>query len=63
VEVTLEPDGEGTLLRLLHRGLSGEALLEHRKGWDHYLARLALAAAGGDPGPDPHAQGQPVAQL
>jgi hypothetical protein len=24
-----------------------------RLGWDHYTARLATAAAGGDPGPDP----------
>ena len=23
-----------------------------KKGWDHYLRRLAIAAAGGDPGPD-----------
>ena len=22
-------------------------------GWIHYLARLGVAAAGGDPGPDP----------
>ena len=25
----------------------------HARGWDHYLGRLAVAAAGGDPGPDP----------
>jgi hypothetical protein len=23
--------------------------------WNTYLPRLAVAAAGGDPGPDPHA--------
>jgi hypothetical protein len=24
----------------------------HRDGWNHYLDRLAVRAAGGDPGPD-----------
>jgi hypothetical protein len=24
----------------------------HRDGWNHYLDRLAVPAAGGDPGPD-----------
>jgi len=27
----------------------------HGDVWDHYLPRLAVAAAGGDPGPDPWA--------
>jgi uncharacterized protein YndB with AHSA1/START domain len=53
VEVTLTPDGDGTLLRLRHSGLAGEAALQHGEGWDHFLPRLALAAAGEDPGPDP----------
>jgi uncharacterized protein YndB with AHSA1/START domain len=54
VEVTLEPDGEdGTLLRLVHSGLPLPAVDLHRDGWDHYLDRLAMRAAGGDPGPDP----------
>jgi hypothetical protein len=25
----------------------------HVMGWEHYLDRLAIAAAGGDPGDDP----------
>ncbi|MFI6360206.1 hypothetical protein ACIBJF_48520 [Streptomyces sp. NPDC050743] len=25
----------------------------HEEGWTHYTGRLAVAAAGGDPGPDP----------
>jgi uncharacterized protein YndB with AHSA1/START domain len=58
VEVSLIPDGDGTIVRLRHRGLAGEAILEHDRGWVHYLARLAIAAAGGDAGPDPHAEGQ-----
>jgi uncharacterized protein YndB with AHSA1/START domain len=55
VEVTLTPDGDGgTHVRLVHRGLVSAALRStHRAGWEHYLARLAVAAAGGDPGPDP----------
>ncbi|HXJ67098.1 MAG TPA: SRPBCC domain-containing protein, partial [Actinomycetota bacterium] len=53
VEVDLEPDGEGTLVRLTHRGLPDETKPEHGAGWDHFLPRLATVAAGGDPGPDP----------
>ena len=56
VEITLTPDGEGTILRLRHSGLAGEAALQHAEGWEHFLPRLALAAAGGDPGPDPWAE-------
>jgi uncharacterized protein YndB with AHSA1/START domain len=46
VEVTLTPDGEGTLLRLVHRDLPAPATDEHEQGWQHYLDRLALAASG-----------------
>jgi uncharacterized protein YndB with AHSA1/START domain len=53
VEITLEPVAEGTLLRLVHRGLpSLEACAAHKEGWTHYADRLATVAAGGDPGPD-----------
>ena len=53
VEVTLQPDGEdGTLLRLVHTGLPLPTVGLHRDGWDHYLERLRVRAAGGDPGPD-----------
>jgi uncharacterized protein YndB with AHSA1/START domain len=53
VEVTLEPDGEGTVVRLRHSGLPDEdTRSNHRKGWTHYTSRLAITAAGGDPGPD-----------
>lgn len=56
IEVTFEPDGDGTLLRLAHRGLpTDEARAQHAAGWEHYLLRLTLAAAGRDPGPDPWA--------
>jgi uncharacterized protein YndB with AHSA1/START domain len=56
VEVTLAQDGDGTHVRLVHRGLQTPEMREqHRQGWDHYVARLAVAAADGDAGPDPNA--------
>ena len=53
VEITLTPDGEETILRLVHSDLPAGAGKEHSEGWDHFLPRLAMAAAGVDPGPDP----------
>jgi uncharacterized protein YndB with AHSA1/START domain len=50
VEVSLVPDGGATVVRLVHGGLPEGAVEE--AGWPHYLGRLAVAAAGGDPGPD-----------
>lgn len=52
VEITLQKDGEGTVVTLVHTGLPADAIADHTMGWDHYLARLAIAASGGDPGPD-----------
>jgi uncharacterized protein YndB with AHSA1/START domain len=53
VEIELVPDGEGTLVRLTHRGLPADEIEIHDVGWRHYLPRLALVAEGGDPGADP----------
>lgn len=53
VEVTLFPEGDGTIVRLVHRGLPQSLLAPHAEGWDHHLDRLVVVAAGGDPGPDP----------
>ena len=53
VEFELIPDGSGTLVRVTHRGLPPEEVEIHRAGWDVFLPRLAVAAAGGDPGPSP----------
>ena len=54
VEIDLIPDGDGTLLRLVHKDLpTTESRERHSEGWDHYTTRLATAATGGDPGPDP----------
>lgn len=52
VEITLQPEGDKTRVRLAHRGLPDEAVADHGGGWAHYLDRLAVRAAGGDPGPD-----------
>jgi uncharacterized protein YndB with AHSA1/START domain len=57
VEVTLEPDGDGTVLRLVHSGLPAAMFDVHREGWEHYAGRLAVRAAGGEPGPDPSVLG------
>ena len=55
VEITLEPVGDSTLLRLVHRGLPDDAVDDHLRGWDYYLGRLVLVCDGKDPGPDsPH---------
>jgi uncharacterized protein YndB with AHSA1/START domain len=55
VEVTLTPDGAGTHLRLIHRGITTTEMREqHSHGWQHYLGRLSVAAGGGEPGPDPN---------
>jgi uncharacterized protein YndB with AHSA1/START domain len=55
VEVTFTPDGDGTLVRLVHTGLpSPESVEAHGHGWDEYMPRLAIAAAGGNAGEDPN---------
>jgi uncharacterized protein YndB with AHSA1/START domain len=56
VEITLRADGDETVLELVHRDLPAEELPKHDAGWPHFLDRLAIAAGGGDPGPDPWAQ-------
>jgi uncharacterized protein YndB with AHSA1/START domain len=52
VEVSLVRDGSDTVVRLVHSDLREEAVEVHETGWQNYLNRLAVAAAGGDPGPD-----------
>lgn len=51
IEVSLLPDGKATVVRLVHR-VPAELHDFHAMGWDNYLPRLAVVAAGGDPGPD-----------
>ena len=57
VEVVLIPDGDDTIVRVTHRDLPADARESHDHGWEHYLARLAMAAAGKDPGPDAFDEG------
>ena len=53
VEVTFTPVGRGTRVRLRHHGFVDQPTRErHAAGWAHYLPRLAVAAAGGEPGAD-----------
>ena len=59
VEVDLEPVEDGTRVLLRHHKLSPESAAQHAIGWDHYLGRLRIAAAGGDPGPDEGPQAEP----
>ena len=40
-------------MHVTHRRLPESSADFHRIGWDHYLARLAIAGPGGDPGHDP----------
>ena len=53
VAIDLAAEGAGTRVTLVHSGLGRPAIKPHGEGWEHYLARLSIAAAGGDPGPDP----------
>ena len=53
VEVTLTPLGRGTRVRLRHHGFVDQPTRDrHAAGWAHYLPRLVVAAAGGEPGAD-----------
>ena len=62
VEIDLIDQDGGTLLRMTHTGLpDAEQCDNHARGWGHYLGRLAAAAAGRDPGPDPGSHPRPRA--
>lgn len=56
VTVTLQDEDGGTRLTLRHDNLPNRELRDgHDTAWNTYLPRLVIRAAGGDPGPDPHA--------
>jgi uncharacterized protein YndB with AHSA1/START domain len=55
VEVRLTSAGEGTQVEIVHRGLPEADAAGYARGWRHFLDRVAVAGAGGDPGPDPFA--------
>lgn len=51
--ITVEPapDG-GSVVTLVHEGLTEEQAKQHAEGWDHYLDRLQRVAATGEAGLD-----------
>jgi uncharacterized protein YndB with AHSA1/START domain len=51
--VRLAPHDGGTRVELEHSGLSPAEATKHALGWPHFIDRFAIAAIGGDPGPDP----------
>jgi hypothetical protein len=53
--VLLSTAAGGTQVEIVHRGLPDDMTAGFARGWPHFTARLAVAAAGGDPGPDPWA--------
>jgi len=53
LRVTFEPRGNQTRVELEHSGLAPAEATKHAAGWPHFLERLGIAAAGGDPGSDP----------
>ena len=62
VEVDLAPDGGGTRVLLVHRGLPSDAArLLHDDGWGRFLARLAAVVAGNEPPAYP--SGDPAVRL
>jgi uncharacterized protein YndB with AHSA1/START domain len=55
VEVCLRPAAGGTQVEIVHRGLPEDQTAGFARGWPHFIERLAIAAAGRDPGLDPWA--------
>jgi uncharacterized protein YndB with AHSA1/START domain len=51
--VSLSPHRGGTRVTLEHSGLMPSEAKKHAIGWPHFVERLAVAARGLDPGPDP----------
>lgn len=45
VEITLEPDGAGTLVRLEHHGLPTAQRAQHDQGWAYFFGRLREVAS------------------
>ena len=53
IEIDLIDRDGGTLLRMTHSGLPDAIqCARHNEGWEHYVGRLAMAAAGRNPGAD-----------
>ncbi len=56
VTVTVEPAEGGSLVTLVHEGLTEQQAAMHAQGWNHYFDRLARLATTGEAGPDEWAQ-------
>lgn len=52
VTITVEPAEGGTLVRLVHEGLTDEQAASHLEGWNHFFERLERVATTGQAGPD-----------
>ena len=52
VAFTLTPTAAGTRVDLLHSALPETVVPGHVDGWAHFLPRLAVVGAGGEPGAD-----------
>lgn len=52
VTVTIEPDGDGSRVTLVHEGLDAQQEASHAEGWNHYVERLERLATTGDAGQD-----------
>ena len=53
VRFEIEAIEAGCKVRIIHTGLVGAAADQHKSGWHHYLGRMAIVVAKGDPGRDP----------
>lgn len=58
VEIALTEDGDETIVKLRHTGLTVEQAAQHKEGWEHYMPRLLAVAEGRDPGKDPWSEGE-----
>ncbi|HEY5248395.1 MAG TPA: TIGR03086 family metal-binding protein [Dermatophilaceae bacterium] len=52
VTITLQPAEGGTLVSLVHEGLTEQQVVSHLEGWNHFFTRLERVASTGDAGPD-----------
>ena len=60
VEITLTPEADETIVELRHTGIPRSQSDQHALGWPHFLGRLAVAASGRSPGPDPWSNEPPA---
>ncbi len=52
VTITVEPTDGGSLVTLVHEGLTEEQAVAHAQGWNHYFERLEKLASTGTAGVD-----------